>query len=83
MGLVSHLRTVGEAGIASIDAKWSGTERTYLAERIRYRLDDPALMSKMAEASRARAAGEFDTDIIVPMYESYYEQVIANASQPV
>ena len=51
-------------------------------ERAKTLLDDPKLMARMAEASRKRAADEFDTDIIVPHYESYYEQVIAKAALP-
>ena len=39
-------------------------------ERAKTLLDDPKLMARMAEASRKRAADEFDTDIIVPHYES-------------
>ncbi|MDA0378905.1 MAG: N-acetyl-alpha-D-glucosaminyl L-malate synthase BshA [Bacteroidetes bacterium] len=39
-------------------------------------LTDDTLHTRMAEASRRRAVDEFETDIIVPKYESYYKQVM-------
>lgn len=46
-------------------------------------LTDDALHTSMAEASRKRAVEEFDTDIIVPHYESYYKQVMERVAQAV
>jgi N-acetyl-alpha-D-glucosaminyl L-malate synthase BshA len=53
---------------------------TQAADRL---LKDDDLHKKMAAASRARAKDQFDTDIIVPRYESYYEQVIERAAASV
>lgn len=46
-------------------------------------LTDDALHASMAEASRKRAVEEFETDIIVPHYESYYKQVMERVAQAV
>jgi len=46
-------------------------------------LDDPDLKAKMAAAARGRAKNEFDTDMIIPMYESYYERVRESMISPV
>lgn len=43
-------------------------------------LTDEALHKRMADASRRRAVEEFDTGIIVPQYESYYERVMERAA---
>jgi len=39
-------------------------------------LANEELHASMSQASRARAADMFDTDIIVPQYEMYYERVL-------
>ena len=44
MVLVTHLRQVGEAGVGSVSEDWQGDDAVYLGERIRYDLDDRALM---------------------------------------
>ena len=41
-------------------------------------LDNEDLRLKMADASRTRAVDSFDTQRIVPIYESYYEAVREN-----
>lgn len=46
-------------------------------------LDNPDLMKRMGKASRDRAVSEFDTDIIIPKYESYYESVRASVASAV
>ena len=53
---------------------------TKAADRL---LKDKDLHHRMATASRARARDQFDTDIIVPLYESYYEQVIERSAASV
>ena len=50
--------------------------------RAKVLLDDKELMAAMSQKARIRAE-EFDTNIIVPHYESYYEQIIAGVKQPV
>ena len=40
-------------------------------------LTDEALHRRMAQAARARAAGQFADTKIVPMYEAYYDEVLA------
>ena len=44
-------------------------------DKARLLLQDEELRQRLAEASRKRAAECFDTDKIVPLYESYYERV--------
>lgn len=43
-------------------------------------LDDPDLLARMSEAARLRAVEEFDIERIVPIYEAYYESVIAGVA---
>jgi N-acetyl-alpha-D-glucosaminyl L-malate synthase BshA len=40
-------------------------------------LTDPVLHRTIADAARARVRGEFCVDRVVPMYERYYERVLA------
>ena len=54
---VTHLRVAGEAGVAAIAQNWDGAKRVYLTERIRYTLDDRALMGLRRFASLAKQAG--------------------------
>ena len=42
--LVTHLREAGARGVAEVASKYEGADLTYLTERIRYVLDDRALM---------------------------------------
>lgn len=44
-------------------------------DRARRILKDEALHDRMAQAARARAAGVFNKDQVVPLYEAYYERV--------
>ena len=46
-------------------------------------LDDEDLRAAMSVSARARAVEHFDTDIIVPHYESYYEQIMDRLTSPV
>lgn len=48
-------------------------------DRARRILQDEALQHQMGEAARSRAAGVFNKDQVVPLYEAYYEQVRARA----
>ena len=48
-------------------------------DRARRILQDESLQSQMAEAARARAAGVFNKNEVVPLYEAYYEQVRARS----
>ena len=54
---VTHLRLAGQAGVAAIPENWDGAKRVYLTERIRYTLDDRALMGLRRFASLAKQAG--------------------------
>jgi len=42
--LVSHLREAGSLGVAAVESTYTGADRIYLTEHIRYVLDDRALM---------------------------------------
>ena len=48
-------------------------------DRARRILQDEALQHQMGEAARERAAGVFNKDQVVPLYEAYYEQVRARS----
>ena len=50
---------------------------------VRRLLDDEDLLAGMSVSARARAVEHFDTDIIVPHYESYYEQIMDRLTSPV
>ena len=50
---------------------------------VRRLLDDEDLLASMSITARARAVKHFDTDIIVPHYESYYEQIMDRLTSPV
>ncbi len=50
---------------------------------VRRMLDDEDLLATLAVSARARAVEHFDTDIIVPHYESYYEQIMDRLTSPV
>jgi len=50
---------------------------------VRRLLDDEDLLASMSITARARAVEHFDTDIIVPHYESYYEQIMDRLTSPV
>jgi len=43
-------------------------------------LTDDTLHSRMAQASRTRAVGRFNDARIVPMYERYYDEVVAGGA---
>src|SRR5579875_2974049 len=45
------------------------------AERLIALLTDEPLHEKMAEAARATAQNRFSTELVIPRYEAYYEQV--------
>ena len=45
-------------------------------EKVALLLEDDGLRSTMAAASRERAVNTFETDLIIPLYESYYERVL-------
>jgi glycosyltransferase involved in cell wall biosynthesis len=49
--------------------------------RTRALLNDEDLHDEMAQAARDRAVETFDIDRVVPMYERYYEEVRAEATQ--
>jgi N-acetyl-alpha-D-glucosaminyl L-malate synthase BshA len=42
-------------------------------------LSDPALLDRLASAARATAEKEFSASSIIPLYESYYQQVLGNS----
>ena len=48
-------------------------------DRARRILQDEALQRQMGDAARERAAGVFNKNQVVPLYEAYYEQVRARA----
>lgn len=52
-----------------------------LTSRTRQILQDDDLHRTMAAAARQRAVEEFDQDLIVPMYESYYERILEGTLQ--
>ncbi len=78
IGGLPELITDGESGflcpLGDIEAF------TLACKRI---LDDSELHTSMSAASRKRAVEEFDTSIIVPRYESYYERVKESMAAPV
>ncbi|TDI77537.1 MAG: N-acetyl-alpha-D-glucosaminyl L-malate synthase BshA [Bacteroidetes bacterium] len=47
-----------------------------LVDRAKQMLDNDDLRMKMAQASRKRAIDSFSKQLIVPMYESYYQEII-------
>lgn len=51
--------------------------------RTKQLLDEPELLKRMARASRERAVNVFDTNIIIPHYESYYESVRDSVSSAI
>lgn len=75
IGGLPELVIDGETGclceLGDIDAYTAACDRL---------LNDAELHSRMAKASRNRAIELFDESIIIPKYESYYEQVIERAS---
>jgi predicted solute-binding protein len=62
--VVAHLRQVGRSGMATVNEKWSGADRVYLAERIRYDLDDRALMGLRRFAALAKGAGHLASESV-------------------
>ena len=70
IGGLPELITDGETGflfpLGDIDA---------FTHRTKHLLDNDELRKGIAEASRKRAIDRFSTQMIVPMYENYYEQV--------
>jgi glycosyltransferase involved in cell wall biosynthesis len=48
------------------------------ARRVIELLTNEALHSKMAEAARRTAVERFASSQIIPQYEKYYEEVVAN-----
>jgi N-acetyl-alpha-D-glucosaminyl L-malate synthase BshA len=52
------------------------------AERLTALLTDTALHSRMAAAARQTAEQRFCTDLIIPQYEAYYNEVCASSSSP-
>jgi L-malate glycosyltransferase len=44
-------------------------------------LRDPALWARMSEAGRERAVARFRADRVVPMYEAFYEEVLAGGGE--
>lgn len=55
--LVNALRIAGQSGVAAIPERYSGAERAYLTENIRFTLDDAALMGLRRFAALAHRAG--------------------------
>lgn len=53
-----------------------------LTDRVRRILLDDELQARMAAAARKRAVEVFDQDLIVPMYEDYYERILEEAREP-
>lgn len=58
-GLIRHLKEAGLSGVASIDADFAGADHTYLRHRIRYPLDDRALMGLRRFAALGHGLGLF------------------------
>lgn len=58
------LKTAGLAGLAEIPERTSGDDLVYLTERIRHRLDEPALMGLRRFAALAHAAGLVATEVV-------------------
>lgn len=54
-----ELREAARIGRAAIPTRYDGADRTYLAERLRYELDDRALMGLRRFAALGRQAGFF------------------------
>ncbi len=73
IGGLPELNVDGETGflcpLGDIDALTKATRRILL---------DEELHGKMAAAARQRAVDAFDQDRIVPLYESYYERILAS-----
>jgi len=55
--VVTHLAEAGEAGVAAISEKYAGADLAYLRDRLRYTLDDRALMGLRRFGALARRAG--------------------------
>lgn len=45
-------------------------------------LSDPAMHADFADEARRTVTGRFCSDLVVPMYEKFYEQLIAQEAQP-
>jgi chorismate dehydratase len=59
-----HLRVASAEGLAAIESEYSGSEKTYLTENIRYPLDDRALMGLRRFAALAAAGGWVPAELI-------------------
>ena len=55
--VVAHLATAGAEGVAAVGSTYAGADREYLTDRIRYTLDDRALMGLRRFGALAAAAG--------------------------
>jgi N-acetyl-alpha-D-glucosaminyl L-malate synthase BshA len=53
-------------------------DTTAQAERVTQLLTDPDLYTRMSRAARQSAEDRFSTDLVIPQYERYYEQVCAS-----
>lgn len=69
-GGVPDLITHGEDGYMEAVGDHAGQ-----AARLVSLLTDPALHRRMAQAARQTALSRFCTDLIIPIYENYYQQV--------
>ena len=49
------------------------------AERVMTLLTDEAIFTRMSQAARATAVTRFSTNLIIPQYERYYENVVGHA----
>ena len=54
-------------------------DTTAQAERVITLLTDEAIFTRMSQAARATAVTRFSTNLIIPQYESYYENVVGHA----
>ncbi|MDQ2947038.1 MAG: N-acetyl-alpha-D-glucosaminyl L-malate synthase BshA [Acidobacteriota bacterium] len=54
-------------------------DTTAQAERVMTLLTDEAIFTRMSQAARATAVTRFSTNLIIPQYESYYENVVGHA----
>jgi aminodeoxyfutalosine synthase len=59
--LGAELREAARRGLAELPDRYAGADRTYLTERLRYALDDRALMGLRRFAALGREAGLFPT----------------------
>ncbi|GMQ82266.1 MAG: N-acetyl-alpha-D-glucosaminyl L-malate synthase BshA [Rhodothermia bacterium] len=78
IGGLPELITDGETGLlcplGDIDS---------FAEKTRLLIEDEELRVRMSQAARLRAVETFETSLIVPIYEAYYERVINNVAAQV